>query len=65
MPAHLDDAARVREGGPVVIIILVTAAAVIAAGLFLRWATWPCLMAYELGRHVERCVTATGYRRRP
>jgi hypothetical protein len=36
------------------IIILVTAAAVIGGGLFLKWATWPCLFAYELGRRVQQ-----------
>jgi len=25
-----------------------------AAGAFLKWATIPCLMAYELGKAVER-----------
>ncbi len=36
------------------IILLGTAAAVVTGGLFLKWATWPCLLAYELGKAVER-----------
>ena len=47
------------------IVILVTAVTVIAAGCFLRWATVPVLMAYELGRQVQRVATAIEYRRQP
>jgi hypothetical protein len=43
----------------------IIAAAVVAAGLFLRWATVPVLMAYELGRQVQRVATAIEYRRQP
>ncbi len=32
----------------------VIAAGIAAAGAFLKWATIPCLMAYELGKAVER-----------
>jgi hypothetical protein len=38
------------------IVILVTAAAVVIGGLFLKWATWPCLLAYDLGRKVGQVV---------
>jgi hypothetical protein len=37
-----------------VIAVIAIAAAVIAAGLFLRWAAAPVLLAYEIGRKVER-----------
>ena len=47
------------------IIILGTAAAVVTGGLFLKWATWPVLMAYELGRQVQRVATAIEYKRQP
>ena len=38
------------------IIILGTAAAVVTGGLFLRWATVPCLLAFDLGRKVGLIV---------
>jgi len=41
------------------IIVVIAAAAVIVAGCILRWATAPCLLAYEAGRRVEQI------RRRP
>jgi hypothetical protein len=43
-----------------VIIILVTAVTVIAAGAWLKWATLPVLMAYEVGRQVQRVKDRTG-----
>jgi len=38
------------------ITVIIAAAAVIAAGAFLRWATAPCLLAFDLGRAVQRIV---------
>ena len=33
---------------------LIAAGAVIAVGSFLRWGTWPVMLAYELGKIIER-----------
>ena len=37
--------------------IVVILAAVVVAGVYLRWATGPVLVAYEVGRRVERMLT--------
>jgi len=36
--------------------IVVILAAVVVAGVYLRWATGPVLVAYEVGRRVERML---------
>jgi hypothetical protein len=38
------------------ITVIIAAAAVIGGALFLKWATWPCLLAFDLGRQVGRIV---------
>ena len=45
------------------LIVLIAAAVVVTGGLFLKWATLPVMLAYELGRHVQRIATAIEYRR--
>jgi hypothetical protein len=37
--------------------IVVILAAVVVAGVYLRWAIRPVLVAYEVGRRVERMLT--------
>jgi hypothetical protein len=37
---------------------IVILAAIIAAGVYLRWAVWPALAAYQVGRQVERMLAA-------
>jgi hypothetical protein len=36
---------------------VVILAAVVVAGVYLRWATGPVLLAYQIGRRVERVLT--------
>jgi len=38
--------------GEDMIVIVIAAAAVIGLGAFLKWATAPCMLAFDLGRHV-------------